>query len=340
MKKLIALLVLSLFIMSAVPLAFADDNESENETSEEEDERVLPRAREVVRKDEVRARVIERTQKAADRIAEVRARIQTSRADFLDARAKIKARGRDASPADKKEFLLSASDRILDLLAKLYERVNASDAEDKEALLEEIQDAIDAVSAAKAKVEALNESSTREEIRAAVKELREAWKDAEKLLKKGAHRVVHKRVGLVVQRMEHLARKLARMLEHLEEKGLDVGVAADLKVKFDAELDSAQDHLDKARELFDAGSVPESNEEIRLAHADLKEAHGLLKDILKAIRATRPGALEEAEEEAEEEEESEEESEDEEEDEEESEDESEDEPDESDDNETENQTGA
>jgi hypothetical protein len=321
LKKLMTMLVLGLFVLGMMPLAFAEHSEGEapgadhDDAAEGADEgsdsdtgavtsardgaRPPVAVRPAIRKAAANVRRAEDTlREAREKVLKARQRVIKTREDFQNARERVKD-ARSATPADKKEFLLSAADRILDHLTKLHERVEGSDLENKDGLLVELEAIIADVEAAKAKIEALGEGATREEIKAAVQELRESWKEAKDLLKRGAHRVVHKRIGLVVKQMEKLNDKLERIIAKMQEKGVDTSSVDSLMTDFDARLDSAETHLGKAKELFDAGSVPESNAEVRLAHADLKEAHRIVKEILKKLRGLRPGALGEAEKEAE-----------------------------------------
>jgi hypothetical protein len=216
-------------------------------------------------------------------------------ASFDEARAKIHMAG--ATMLDKQEFLLAAADRVLELLNNLKARVEASDVEDKEAQLADINAAIEAMTNAKAEISAIDTTTaTREEIRAAANDLREAWKQAQSVLKKGALHVVNKRVGNVIQRMDHLSDKLERILAHLTEKGFDVSAAAELQTQFDAKVDSAETHYTASKSAFDSGDVQTANKEMRLAMSDLKDANSILKDIVKSIRShTKGEALAEAE---------------------------------------------
>jgi|GEM_PF-6909742 len=297
MKKLNALLVLALLVISAVPAVFAQETaEDTTETEVESDAEVTTDTR-VNARDRMQA-AREKMQQTREKIADTRANALQARADFAEARAKI-AGGR-GTPAEKQDFLLAATDKVLELLNSLREKVEASDVDDKDAKLAEIDAAIEAMVSAQATVDALDpETATREEIRAAAAELRDAWQEAQQVLRKGVGHVVNKRIGNVVERMESLSDKLDRMLENLEGRGFDVSVAADLKVDFDAELASANGNWERAKELFDAGSVQEANAAMRAAHQDLKEAHRILKEIVKSIRASTSGsALEDAEDEA------------------------------------------
>jgi hypothetical protein len=280
-KKYSVLAVLALLVLSMVPLAFAEDNDS----------RQLGR-------DAMRDRfrnAAERMHEARERAMNARAHIAEVHTDFLKARERIHSK--DATPADKQEFLLATADRILSLLGKLYERVNGSDIENKTATLDEIQNAMDEVTDARAKIETLAPGNvTRQDVHDAAEAMRQAWHDALMVLRKGATHVIEKRVGLVVQQMEHLSAKLERILAHLNEKGYDVSDADALKAQFDAKLASAKDHWQKAKDLFDAGKIPESNAEIRLAHDDLKAAHDILKELVTSIRGkAKPADFEDSE---------------------------------------------
>ncbi|MBI4145150.1 hypothetical protein HY493_03010 [Candidatus Woesearchaeota archaeon] len=309
-KQLSVLMVLALFVMSAIPAVFADEgsddgsddagNETEIESGTEvdaaseggtdgTDDRSGPRDR----MKEAREKLL----KAEKRALEARKDVREAKRDFQKARAKLHSGG--ATLADKQEFLLASVDKIIELLNGLKEKVEASEVEDKDEILADIDAAIENMTEAQATVEALDpETATREELRAAAKELQDAWKDARHVLKRGAGHVVNKRVGNVVERMEHLAEKLDRILAHLGGKGYDVSVATDLKAEFDVKLASAKTHWESSKELFNGEDkdVQAANDEMKLAGADLKEAHRILNEIVKAIRgSTESGALEEAE---------------------------------------------
>lgn len=291
MRKLSAMLVLALFVISVVPAVFAHEGDDGSDESTETTEG----------KESLRDKMLEEREKMRDtktRVLEAHEKVMKARASFLDARIKI--RSGQATTVDKQDFLLAAADKVIELLNDLKVKVEASDDEDKAETLAEIDASIEAMTSAKATVEGIDtETATREEIRAAAGELRDAWNDAQKVLRKGAGHVVNKRVGNVIQRMDHMDDKLDKILERLAAKGYDVSAAAALTAEFDAKIESAEAHHEKSKELFEAGSIQEANVEMRAAMADLKDAHNLLKDIVKSLReSTQGNALAEAEEQA------------------------------------------
>ncbi|HSU72896.1 MAG TPA: hypothetical protein VLJ21_03545 [Candidatus Binatia bacterium] len=283
MKKWSAWLVIALFVVSIVPAVFAEGSgetgtETSTETSVESDTSVKTSGH---IKDSIR----EKIQATRDKMMETRAMVKDTHAAFIDARMKIRS-GR-ATSTDKQEFLLAAADEVLELLNSLKTRVEASDIENKDKVLADIDAAIESMTSAKAEVAALNpETATREEIRTAAQDMRNAWKQAHSVLKSGVEHVVHKRVGNVIQRMNHLSTKLDKILAHLTEKGYDVSAAADLKAQFEAKLDSAKTHEEASTTAFNSGDVQTANTEMRAAMSDLKAAHDILVDLVKSIRAT------------------------------------------------------
>jgi len=76
-----------------------------------------------------------------EKVQDARVSLQAARADFADARARVKAAG--ATLEDKLAFLLASTDRILEALNKLKDRVEGSDLDNKDDVLAEIDEAIE-----------------------------------------------------------------------------------------------------------------------------------------------------------------------------------------------------
>lgn len=316
LKKWTTLMVLSLFLVSIVPAVFAESGTGSEGTADTEDaaddaadaaedaaDDAEDTADEAAKAERERAREAlkdkrEQLREARKTAIEARKDVLEARKDFLSARAKL--HGNSATLADKQAFLLASSDKILELLNNLRDRVDASDAENKDETLADIDAAITSMTDAQATVEGINtDTATREEIKAAAQQMQDAWKDAREILKKGAGHVVTARVGLVVKRMDALQDKLDRIVARLEANGADMSATVELQAQFETKLDSAEANLKTAKDLYASGDVKAAHDALVTANTDLKDAHKLLKEIVKSIRdATKPGDFEKAETEA------------------------------------------
>jgi hypothetical protein len=303
-KQWNALLVAALFVLSIVPFALADDNGSDQGTVDAGTDVSVTasvNASDNGSGHQTREQMKERLQQAKDKIDQTRERMMNAHENILKARlgfmeARDRLHAKNATADDKQQFLLSASDKVLELLNTLKSKVEASNSTDSQELAD-INAAIDQMTTAQATIQGLDLSTaSKDDIRAAAKQLEDAWKNAREVLKEGAGKHINHRVGLIAEQMSHLSAKLDTILSRLSAKGYDVSVATDLKAQFDVKLSSAQSHFDKATSLFDSKDVQGANTEVRAALSDLKDARDLLKQIVQSIRkTTKPGELESVE---------------------------------------------
>lgn len=190
--------------------------------------------------------------------------------------------------------LESAADAMISSLQKIKAKVNESeDVTDNESaeIIAKLDAKITAIAMLKVKIEALNENSTNEEIRALAKELKSVWKDAEHEAKRHAGRVVSSKIGGIVVRLKHLEVKLERTLEKAIEQGKNTSEVESLVVEFNSELSLAQE---KYKASVDAYLQAKTQEDMKKAASMLKEArealneaHKKLKEIFKELKDLR-----------------------------------------------------
>lgn len=296
------LTILAVFLVALSPLALAQ----ETETTTDAPQRV-------------------KAQEMREQIKDVRMVKQDVRAMRLDTRDAIKAeRARIVALADElrackgqntedckqkrasgkttvKQTLMNAADQVLKLLNDAKARIEASEIASKEEAMSKIDAHITSIEAAKAKVEALTEESTRDEYNAANKELRNAINEARKDLKTSTHSLVSRRMGLVIGMAEQLEKRLDNALAKLAEKGVDTS-AIDVEA-FKAKVSEAKRLHSEAIALFEqsktatgdarADLVKQANEKLREAHAALKESHQILKDVVNQFKRVNQGAMDE-----------------------------------------------
>lgn len=258
-----------------------------------------------------RADLKEKASKARERKDEAKEKHKEAKARLAEKKDQLKeCKGSDtdeciALRADAKkdagEFLSNIADRVLAMLERTQERVDKSklSEEDKVILKDQLELKMAEIASTKDSIEAFTENTTKEEIAEAAKTIRDVWKDAKDLIKKGAGLAASDRLGGVIVKSEKLQAKLEKAISKLKDKGKDVSKAEELKTSFDAKLAEAKALHDEAKALFKEGKVPEAAQKTQDAHAALKEAHSILKDIVRELKGTKEGveALDTAEEE-------------------------------------------
>lgn len=256
----------------------------------------------------------ERMKEARENFREARDRYNETKEQFKEARDALKEsqeqarkacrinnssedckQFRDEITAQSKEFLVSSADRILNMLEQIKEKVTAADAIDTErqaTIIADLDESIANVEAAKAKAEALDEDSTKEEYKEVAEELREAWKDAKKHSKLGLGRLNETKIDAILSRFALVQVKIASTIDQLAAAGYDTVALEINSQKLSEEVASAQANFEKAKELYDQAVsadevdtlVGQANEYIQAAHQDLREAHSILKEILDEIK--------------------------------------------------------
>ncbi|MBS3176867.1 hypothetical protein J4457_06555 [Candidatus Woesearchaeota archaeon] len=291
-KKMFSTLVLGLFLVSMVPLAFAEDDSTDNDDDANDDDDTNDDDR-LTRREVVKERYEnnkERREKTADKIKEIREDIAEHRAKVKEARENLAERReelkricaedpnsdacqdvKEKAKGDSKEFLLRSVDRILSGLDKMRDRVANSEwsQEDKDKATVTLDQYIADVEALKTKIEALTKENTRENYKAIAEELRAKWKEIKEDFKEFAKNVVNRKLDKVVERMNNAADKFEAIIGRLSEKGVDVTEAKSLLSDLRAKLDEA--------------AAAEGREQ----HALLKEAHGILKKLNAEVMELR-----------------------------------------------------
>ncbi len=298
-KKTFAILIAVLLVLSILPMAFAEKQDTVNTA---------------VSKVAAKKAAIG---DAKDRVAAAKEKVETARENYQSAKENFKqAKQQSRECADSetdeckqakkevktqsREFLLNAADKILAMLDKIKEKVESSETiseDERSEILGELEAKVTEITDARAVIENLNNESTAEEIKAAAKTIRDSWKETKIVMKKGIGRLLNARIGGIIVKSEQLAAKLEKVITRLNEKGQDTSGAEELLSQFNAKLEEAKTHWQLAKEAFAKAVTPtkkdeqmkEATEHVREAHSSLKEAHQLLKDIVKALKGTKAG---------------------------------------------------
>ena len=199
---------------------------------------------------------------------------------------------------DVKAYLTHSLEIMASHIEKIEARATASEhlsEEQTKEILDKLAAAKAEVAAVKVKVDALSEASTKDEVKAVTAEVQKLWSSLKHRLTIHAETVVNVRMGGIIVQSEHLRVKLAKVLEHMAEKGVDTTVTASLVTEFDAKLleakqayDSAQDLLKTASGLTGderAAKVKEAQDMMKKAKDALKAAHEVVQKIHQELKA-------------------------------------------------------
>lgn len=204
----------------------------------------------------------------------------------------VKDKDTDRGIEAAKAYLDRAIDVAITDIEILKKRVQQSDDLEQsvvDAVIEKLDEHIAELDALKEKV---NAATTKEELKALAKELREKWNKAKHRLAHANKALVHAKIGEIVTRSKYLEAKLDRILDHMEEAGKDTTEVDELIDTFSTHVAAAQQHFKDAKNLVilaivnadDNKTRSEIERLTRLAHEELIASHEVLKEIVRVLR--------------------------------------------------------
>jgi len=196
-----------------------------------------------------------------------------------------------------KNTLADAATDVTTLLTNAKARIAESNLTNKDTLTADIDAQLTAIASAKAKIDALNENSTKKDIQAATKDLRSAVQKARRSVRSDIHGIIANKLGNVLMVATNVATRLDKALAQLKAKGVDTS-SVDL-TQFKAKLNASMTASAQANALFqqarsaDEGQKDElmkqATDKLRESHNDLKDAREELMKVLKALKALKGG---------------------------------------------------
>ena len=241
------------------------------------------------------AQAREKFDKAEDEFHEATEQLTDERQKLKEARDK---KDEKASLEHAKNYLLKTADALIKHLEKIKAKVQESKniPDDREAkITAEIDAQIVEINAIKADAQA---ATTKEQIKEAAKKLREKWNRLKHLTRLFAERVVSARVEGLVNQGIVLEKRLDNVLAEAKEKGIEVNVSAEIS-QFSVKIAAAKDKYTQAQAklsaVLDLKAGDATNEQIKAAADEVntllkeardavKEAHGILKTIVKKLK--------------------------------------------------------
>ncbi len=221
-------------------------------------------------------------QKAKQMVENAKMRYEKAREMYM----KLRARGlRDPETFRyAKQYVYFGVDYIERWLERLMVQVqNANMGEDqKERLMVRIENCLMALNESK---NAVNSSTTPEELRNAVKDLNNIWNEIRIEIKSIAGQIAVAKLEVIVSKTEDVALKLEGEIEELNGTGVDVTKLNELLNDCLEKLDLARQKLEEANEKFEDMLNATNPNELYVEGRDLlKEARDLIRDAFADIR--------------------------------------------------------
>ena len=259
------------------------DNDSVDEQSDEaEDDSEPPgiqqhdRDRDMVNADEnaTRKMVANKEINKAQQVKESKSGYQAAKSNFANIKSKNPDLDTEEAIEATKDYLISSIDYMTSVLI---------DEEYIEELEEEREDVEDA--------------SNRAELAESAKDIRNIWNDARKDHIVSSGKLIDNRIGEVIKTSDALMLRLENEIATMKENGEDVEELEDMLTEYKEFMDSAKENQEQARNAFRDGNgssaenVREANRYIVQAGKDIKDANGLLRNMLKELKEQREGVI-------------------------------------------------
>lgn len=205
-------------------------------------------------------------------IAEIREQLNGCRASGGDCEEE-----REQAKEASQEQLNNIVDLIQSSLEKIKERVEGSDLPDneKESLIEKINEADANIVEAIEKLEALGDEATASEIHDTVKYVKTTWDEVKPTFQWSITMIVNSQIEDLLGTVDITSELLEERITSLEAKGVDVTGLKEIFDNFKDSLDSAKSANDKAKDL---ASTVEDDEDVRNALEEMREYHTMAKE--------------------------------------------------------------
>ncbi len=333
MKKMFALAVLAIFVLSILPAALAEEDievtgmEVEDvleEPIEGKQKKVPPKkpvnikAKSKQFLQETKEKIKnnrERYNKLKEKQKEAKQFVEKHRERLNELKGKVnKCEGDDCKEFKKnlkvgvKNHLVKTSDLIARSVEKLLDRIENSNVmtdEEKEEALVKVKALEEKLSAKKDEIESMADEATAAEIRGKIKELKDLWNEIRKEQRWIITQLINNKMGNLVDKHDEFYNAMQMRISNLEEKGASAedlervrAIAEDFKEVVD-KLKVDKEEADAAWENSRASKerLEFAKEKQKIVLEDLKKTKELLRDFVKEFKSIELGnEVEDAEE--------------------------------------------
>ncbi len=208
-----------------------------------------------------------------------------------------------------KKFLDHAADVVVETLEKIKAKVEENDDLSEEEASEIIADIEERIAAVKEAQEDVNAAEAKEDVKAAGEVIISEWNKVKARVREHVGKLINAKVGEIIERSEHLEKKLDEILAEMEEKGIEVDEIETKVDLFSIRVEEARNKFKTAESLFEQikdmkgekmtkdrlNTIKTLSEQAKAlskeAHSALKEAHKILMDIVRSVKQAGGGEV-------------------------------------------------
>lgn len=299
-KKINVLFVLALFLMSMIPVTFAESDSiqgNQGEITQVQEITIREKTGEINNntdnsmKDTEESDLEEDNSIKAQTYQESKEKYMDSREAMIQSRTQAKECTENCDQFQQRyrtntqAHLMNLAEVVLKNLERLQEKVRSSNIEQskKESLLANIEARNQELKETQRKLEN-KENVSEEEIRIAVTGIKESWKEARPLLKIGVGELTQAKLGNTLMQVEQLKTKFEGIQTKLSENGQDTTQLEEYLDNLETSLGTAQQEWEKAREEFAQAKESKNAEQIRVAHQHQVKSREELVNIREQLR--------------------------------------------------------
>ena len=145
---------------------------------------------------------------------------------------------------------------------------------------------IDSVNALKMRVSAVNEQTTKEELRKLHSDIKSLLKEIRELHQKSKKMMAMIKFGGILEKAEKLEKRLDTILENAKKNNKETSALSSLIEEFKAHVKKAREYQEELKKTTD-GNMAGATELLRKAHSELKEAHAELVKIHQELKENK-----------------------------------------------------
>ncbi|MBT4651212.1 hypothetical protein HOC13_01695 [Candidatus Woesearchaeota archaeon] len=298
-NKLMAILMLTIFLISLAPLALAEDSEDQLPTKPlpktKELKKVVENTKEkLIKTREQYQQLKERHEQAKEKFAEQKERIIQFGEKIKDCKEDTEqCKGlKSELKVGVKTHLLRTADVILKSLEKLEDRIenseNLSEEEKQEALSKLAEDKAE-LEAKIAEVEALSEDASAEELREAIKELKDLWQNLKQSQQFYITQLTNHKMENLVGKHRDILVAMDNRIATIEEQGVEnLEELKAIREEFSESVNKLEEDFADSEEAWKNAKDSPSRESVEAAHQaqklvreDLKETKDLLREFVQ-----------------------------------------------------------
>lgn len=307
--KLMAMVMLAVFVLSIVPMAFAKEDTSEREEMRERAARM-----------EKKEAAMERAEALREQLREKKERYLDARQAYLDKKerlSELREHARCTNDSEEcqakkmdlkkgvRDHLLKTAELIEKSLEKLQERVRASKTlseEEKQVALDRLTELEQQLTDKLAQLQALPDTVTNEELRTQLKELKDLWHKVRKEQRWVITQLTNHKQDNLVDIYIRFGERAQAQIDKLELQGTDVTHLEELLLKYRekvAELEAAQaaarEAWIKAKEVNADDAMQQARDAQHAFREKAKETKASLRNLLTALQEAREPDVSETE---------------------------------------------